>query len=254
MSLPILLCRLTDRKCTLYKYLKVKYRIGAQSVAKITDCYPLQKREEIILNQQINNLWKDKDDKIESAKQALLKHYTDEQNGQITRLLGFAVGLFTLLQLAQSLGDKAFNQIFICFPSLIQFTQPWEGDVLKTLFLFLGTWVILYFILRSIFRFAVFGLFTSYVMWVTIVEARETVRSHVLKNHKKPATYEHRELWVVNQATSKFVYDRSVYHSVKAKWFFSTGYPNCPDRKNTGYFFSLSVAFVIAFLLLLFLW
>jgi hypothetical protein len=74
------------------------------------------------------------DTQIAEARKALLKHYTDQQNGQITRLVGFAIGLFTLLQLSQALSDRALSQVFPNFPSFIQFTMSWEGDVLKVTF------------------------------------------------------------------------------------------------------------------------
>jgi hypothetical protein len=97
------------------------------------------------------------DTQIAEARKALLKHYTDQQNGQITRLVGFAIGLFTLLQLSQALSDRALSQVFPNFPSFIQFTMSWEGDVLKVTFLFIATWAILYFMLFCILYYAQFS-------------------------------------------------------------------------------------------------
>jgi hypothetical protein len=213
-----------------------------------------QKKEEKSFDQQIDDLWKGKDDKIEDTKQALLNHYTAQQNGQVTRLVGFVIGLFTLLQLAQGLVDKAFNKIFSAFPSLIQFPMPWEGDVLKTLFLFFGTWIILYFILRSISRFAVFGKMVSYAMWVTKEGAKDIVSVYAKKWNVKPMEFENRRIWVLNEAVSEKVYHEPIYWKLRARWFLRFDMPECPSCERVGYYLTFGFAFLLAFLLLLFLW
>jgi hypothetical protein len=207
-------------------------------------------------------------DRSAEARRALLSHYTAQQNGQVTRLVGFVIGLFTLLQLSQALGDKALNQIFRNVPGFIQFTMPWIGDVLKTLFLFFGTWIILYFILRAIFRFAFYGYLTSEVMIVTDEEAVKAVEDEAKEKVKREGKaqdqeeikkefkkFKDREIWALNTATLRHEYDGKKIYYVPAKWFFALPYaPKYPNREKTGIIFLLIVSFVLAFLLLLFLW
>lgn len=195
---------------------------------------------------------------IAEARKAILSHYTAQQNGSVTRLVGFVIGLFTLLQLAQALGDKAFSKIFGNFPSLIQFTLPWEGDVLKTLFLFFGTWIILYFIVRSISRFAVYGYLSSQIMYVTEGDAKDVIKDEAKRTNKKSSEFNDLGIWALSTATLRSLYDAKtmkIYYLVPVKWFFSLpSHPKYPNREKTGFGVLLIVSWFFAFLLLLFLW
>jgi hypothetical protein len=190
--------------------------------------------------------------KLRKQEAALLSQYTAQQNGQGTRLIGFVVGLFTLLQLTQALDQSALSRIFPNFISFLQLTAPW-GDFLKVLFLFMGTWVILYFILRSIFRFSVYGHLSSAAMYVTEEEAEEVVVDYS-KNSKNPEKYKKLAVWAINIAVARIVYDKKVWR-LPACWFASLPkdpkYPNCYKK---GFGFLSAFSFVVAFLLLLFLW
>jgi hypothetical protein len=195
------------------------------------------------------------DTQIAEARKALLKHYTDQQNGQITRLVGFAIGLFTLLQLSQTLSDRALSQVFPNFPIFIQFTISWEGDVLKVIFLFVATWAILYFILRSIFRFAYYGHLSSEILYTTEDEAKNVVHDEAVRVKRQQAEFAQREIWALSTATARRLYDKKKIYGLPAKWFFSLQvHPNYVKCDNQGFRVLLLISLALAFLLLLFLW
>ena len=211
--------------------------------------------DEAAFEKQMDTLWKGKEDNFEKAKHSLLSHHTAQQNSQATRLIGFVAGLFVLLQLTQTSKLYELTNVFPNFPTIIVFgDSPVLWDFLKVVFLFMGTWAILFFILRAIFRYAVFGKIAFSAMWVTMDDAKVFVRDYTRKEKKNPVEFEFREIWVLNQAASKKVYHEKIYLILPAKWFLKFASPECPSREIIGYLFIGAVAFILAFKLLLFLW
>jgi hypothetical protein len=107
---------------------------------------------------------------ISEARKQLQTYYSDQQNQQMTRLIGFVIGLFTLLQLAQESRNLALSSVF---PNVTIFNMPKYAiywDPLKVVFLFLGVSLILYFILRTIFRYALYGNMACWVMNINYVD------------------------------------------------------------------------------------
>jgi hypothetical protein len=204
---------------------------------------------------QLKKLWEGKDDKIEEAKATLIDHYTKQQNAQGTRLIGFVAGLFVLLQVTQTSIEYGLTKIFPNLSTIIisgNIAILW--DVLKFLFLFLLTSAILFYTLRTIFRYAVFGILSTEVMWVTKDEAREIVRVFAKKDNEKPEYYEFRELWVVHRATASEAYGKNIYWKIKARWFMASANPEFPSCENTGFWLCGAFALILAFILLIFLW
>jgi hypothetical protein len=210
--------------------------------------------DKTIFEQQLNNLWNNKEDRIERAKHELLSNFTAQQNSLGTRLIGFIAGLFVLLQLSQTSNQYKLASVYPNFPEIIVADIPFLWDSLKVAFLFFGTWILLVLVLRSIFRYAVFGKLASYAMWVTSNEAKEIVRVRVKEYEMKPMAFEFREIWALSQATAKKVYKEKLYWIIPANWFLSFKFPNCPSCQKKGHYFSFAFSFILTLLLLLFLW
>lgn len=102
-------------------------------------------------------------DQLEEARAELLRHYVDLQTSQSTHLIGFVAGIFTLVS-AVSSNDRLFKVFTEGSGIIISFQLPqWLG-----FWLFYGAvMVLLFFVLRSVFRFTVFGYLSVYVVLVT---------------------------------------------------------------------------------------
>ena len=220
------------------------------------------KDDEADFDREMNELWNGHDAEIEKAKRALLSHYAAQQNSQGTRLIGFVAGLFALWTLTSNV--PGLNQVF-GLPRIPLITDwvlslpPWavdSVDLVKVAILFFGTSIILFYILRTIFRHSVFGLLSVQAMWVTRNEVIETVRAIAKSKNKKPLEYEHRELFMINFTCARIIYQNNklIYWKIPVRWFFPITYPECPSCVKTGYFFLAVVALFIAFLLLVLLW
>lgn len=207
--------------------------------------------------EQMDNLWKGKEDDIEKARHELLSHFTAIQNNQGTRLIGFVAGLFVLLQLTQTSKAYLLATIFHSFPTITVLGDAslfWLWDSLKVAFLFAGTWAVLFFVLRTIFRYSVFGKMSSYAIWVTKDDAKDFVRAYAKAKNMKPVEFEFRKTWVLAEAAAKKVYHETIYWKLPARWFLGFGLPGCPPCENKGYYFSSAVSSVLTILLILFLW
>jgi len=118
-----------------------------------------------------------------NAKNGILKHYTDEQGSSSTRLIGFFAALFALSQGLQRVQDnKAISQSFPRIDAKLyqlSLSNPAFLEMLKFTFLFATLFVLLTFVFRAIFRFAIYGLMASAVLAVNRNEIREATRKYV---------------------------------------------------------------------------
>jgi hypothetical protein len=195
---------------------------------------------------------------ISEARKQLQTYYSDQQNQQMTRLLGFVVGLFTLLQVTQSSKSSPLSSVFPHFPSAsikaryapfwlrIGWLSPAENwDFLKVVFLFLGVSLILYFILRTIFRYALYGNMASWVMNIKY--------DNVMEYKDKGGC---NEMYALNHALSEKIYDdANIFWIFPANWFFKVDEDTkYPSREKCGYAVCMFISIVTSLLLLLFLW
>jgi hypothetical protein len=209
--------------------------------------------------EQIGNLWNGKEDDIEKAKLELYNHFTDIQNNQGTRLLGFVAGLFVLLQLTQTSKVYFLATVYDSFPTIKVLGDAslfWLWDVLKVAFLFAGTWAVLFFVMRTILRYSVFGQLTSNAIWVTKDDAKNFVRAYAEEKKMKPMDFEYRKAWVLAETTAEKVYHETIYWKLPAKWFLTFELPTrkCPHCEKRGYYFIGTVSIVLTILIILFLW
>jgi hypothetical protein len=208
--------------------------------------------------------WNNED--FESARKELLAHYTAQQNGQSSRLLGMVVGLFTLLQLTQLMKNSPLGEIFTSFPAISPYLSPYWTDLLKVIFLSAGVWLVLLFLLRSIFRFSVYGHMASSIIGIskektkfTIVCLAKTVeRQRVEKDRSE--TIDHVinhfkccPIGALHVAVSKEVHGKLAF-GLPLKLFLPTDNYLCPNRENIGYIALGLLAVFLTVLFLLFLW
>ncbi len=208
-----------------------------------------------LTDDKIQALWKDNDgkDPLEDLKKSLFEHYTTLQNSQAIRLIGFVTGLFTLLGLAQASKVSKLSEIFANFPTIIVFgNSPQLWDFLKVIFLFMGVSIIIFLILRAIFRFAVFGTLSSEAAYITTKDARQVVVDYA-KDEDDLKAYRNRAMWVIEIAASRLSHESKVLW-LPITWFISFSDPKYPCNKNVGHFVVFASSLVVAFLLILFLW
>lgn len=194
------------------------------------------------------------DSEISSVRNTLLKHYGDQQRSQGTRLIGFVAGLFALWTLTSDV--LRLSQVFE-FPYIPWLTdwvlslEPWLVDFSKIAFLFLGTSVILYFILRAIFRYSFYGHMVNAVIYIPKEEIEK-----LLKEEKHARNLRMNNLYSLHLATTFYVYSCKKIFRLPARWFFSLGsigkaYPN---KEIIGNCFLGLLAGFFSLLLLLFMW
>ena len=114
---------------------------------------------------------------FEETKNALLRYYSDVQTALGARLIGFTVALFTLLQVVQpSLFNKA--SMLLPIPPVINignFAISWKPCVL-----FLGVLVLMVFIIRTIFHYAIYGKLLSQLIVISPFDIPENQSAHDL--------------------------------------------------------------------------
>ena len=192
-------------------------------------------------------LWDDQE--IEETRKTLLSYYTSLQGSQSTRLIGFVAGLFTLLQLAQVAKTSAFGLIF---PNINfgLYLPPFWMEFLKFLPLYAGTVIILFFMFRAIFRFCLFGHYSS-----AIISLDKTDFQSVMEEHPEEKKMR-RPVFIGNLAASiKLIKEnRRAYIFFRSIWFlkFKTSKYEAPSYKGALVLTGLSVS--IAFLILFILW
>lgn len=119
-------------------------------------------------------------DEFRETKNALLRYYTSNLTSQGARLIGVAVTLFTLIQLVQNSKEVSLSTILLSdFVPAIQLSET--GLLILAalkLLLFGGILLaLLFFVIRSIFRFVVFGYLSSYLIRLEHTEVSESTTS-----------------------------------------------------------------------------
>lgn len=105
-----------------------------------------------------NRVRKIKQTEFDKGKNSLLRHYSDIQTSSVTRLIGFVAGLFTLIQTVQTSKIYKISDVFVIpisipIPDYILAMTP-----LLRLLLFAGAvFVLVFYIVRTMFRFAAFN-------------------------------------------------------------------------------------------------
>jgi hypothetical protein len=194
------------------------------------------------------SLWYDKN--IEEARRALLTYYTSLQSSQTTRLIGFVAGLFTLLQLTQVSKSLTLHTMFSSFPIIINFPViVWEA--IRFVTLFGGIFIIIFFILRAIFRFCIFGLLSSAVANLS-EEDYDTVLKDIGNVAEKKGPI---QLMKIVASWKVVVKDnRKAYGVLPAKLFVQFNHKEYKTPKYWGAFWLALLSFIITILILAILW
>jgi hypothetical protein len=193
---------------------------------------------------------------ISEARKQLQTYYSDQQNQQMTRLIGFVIGLFALLQLTTTAKESWFVNAFPYFSRIIEVTSFLPCSVVVALveicflcfwkvgFLFAGTAIIMYFIFRTIFRYSLYGNMACNIMTIKDYEVKE-FRNNV----------EYNELLAFNTLLSRTVYNEKPIFGLPASWFFGLAKdPKYPSHERCGIALCISISVLTSLLLLLFLW
>jgi hypothetical protein len=199
--------------------------------------------------------WSPTEAKLSEARNTLLKHYTDLQTAQGTRLIGFVAGLFALLQLTLTASTSGASQIFantkipvltdwvLSLPSLL-------GEVMKAIVLLVGTSGILFFIVRTILRYAVYG----HIAYGVISISEDDMRQFLYKSDvDKSAT----ELSILDGAVTRYVHTKKKAFLVPANLIVSVSksHPkDFPNKTKRGYIYLGLLSLFFSILLLLLLW
>ena len=196
---------------------------------------------------------------LDKSREVLLNYYVSEQNSQSTRLVGFTVGLFALLSLAMSSGQNTLHATYSNYQGFLVFADvPLFWDYLKVIFLYIGTSVILFAILRAIFRYSYWGQLTTAVIFEAKEgkEGMDELLKDVIERRKnekqdKPPN----ELSDLNVASVRYIYGKKIF-GLPASWFVSVdpSYCDYPNHSRRGVLFLSGLAMFFAILLLLFLW
>jgi hypothetical protein len=180
---------------------------------------------------------------IADARKSIQSYYADQQSQQGTRLVGFVIGLFTLLQLTQAYKNSALRNVFPSFNNAFQTHYSVLFDLWKTVFLFIGVSIIMYFILRTVFRYSLYGKMACNVM---------TISDEAVLKHQKEEEYN--ELLAFNVEISESVYDKGNVFGISASWFLTLHNKKHPSKERNGEALCAVIAIIITLLLLLFLW
>lgn len=190
-------------------------------------------------------------EQFNETKNALLKYYADSRASRGMHLIGFTAGLFTLIQIVQYSNQgplsKIFSNIevlFSDFPVDFEFLIPtWLSSlmlVLKFSFFFLAVCGLLFFIIRTIFRFAVYAYFSDYLIRVKPDEIEcnfnESIHDAI---HTK----------IMEEFESD---DKKVYRFFRLMWFIHSGKKESQHQK--GYEICAVLAIVFTLVLLWFIW
>jgi hypothetical protein len=197
--------------------------------------------------------WEPNEAKLSEARRILLKHYTDIQTAQSTRLIGFVAGLFALLELTLTANNSGISQTFANFPQIPILTDfvlsipPEIGEVTKAIVFILGTSGILFFIIRTILRYGVYG----YMAFRVALISEDEMRQFLLKSDvSKPVT----ELFVLDVTVTRYVHSKNKAFLVPANLIISVSnlHPKeFPSRTKRGYIYFGLLSFFFSFLLLL---
>ena len=171
------------------------------------------------------------------TKNALLRHYASNQSSQSARLIGFLIGLFTLLQTVQHSEKEPLAGIFKNIEFALTFEiHPIVGDMFKLLLFSVFVWVSLVFIVRTIFRFPLFSYSSDCLITLKL--------SDISENSKKPIHS------VIQEATFDMVCAKKVFGIFRLSWFISRG---TGKEHRTGVILCMFLAFLATLILIWFL-
>lgn len=172
---------------------------------------------------------------FEEAKSSLLRYYSELQSSQATRLIGFAVALFTLVQTVQSAHQNGLSVIF-----RIELNIPTPNTVGLVLFSG-GIFVLVLLIVRTIFRYAALACFVERVT--------ELQPNHVEEGRSFQTDVHYR-------VSDEFSKDRpKLYFGLfPATWFIRTGAESSKRETTIGLIVTVAISLVLAFFLLWLLW
>jgi hypothetical protein len=191
-------------------------------------------------------------EKIEEARKTLLTHYNSVQTSQVTRLIGFVAGLFTLLQLTQVSRTSTLSTMFSSFQTNI-IIPPLLWDGFRFAILYIGTLIITFFILRAIFRFCIFGFISSAILNMSKGYFDEHIEKIEIDKEKIALIQTMNILAVMSVLDAK----RRVYYLFPAKYFLHFDMKEVEGYKTPKYwgtFCILILALVISTLIIVILW
>lgn len=192
-------------------------------------------------------------EKFNETKNALLRHYGTNRASRGVHLVGFTAGLFTLIQTVQYAHKEGarLSEIFLdwegFFSKLVQglgdlkVLSNWlapAAQAAKFLLFLIAVGGLLFMIIRTIFRFAVWAYFATYLKRVSPSEiSKSTDPIH----------------WAIHMAAAnKIIEDRKkVYGFVPLSWFITGLEGSHPGR---GFILCLFLAFVSTLFLVGVLW
>lgn len=192
---------------------------------------------------------------FKEAQANLLHYYAQQQSAQGPRLIGFSIGLFTLFQLV--LTSQKVSQLLpnLIFPSVF---TPLGNDVFKLLFLLIASSIIMYFILRTVFRYCLYGYLPSGIMCTCRKDAEDTITEYNNQYMKdnNGRSYEYSALFAVNTSAFRLIHCKWLYGLFHAYWFYSIKDPNPQYKSNqrVGAIILAILAFIISCLLITFFW
>lgn len=169
-----------------------------------------------------------------NAKNSLLRYYSSQQTSQGTRLIGFTVGLFTLLQTVQYAQEVSLSKVFPDLTECIRIIEvcAWLGESVKFSLLFLAIFILLTWTVRTIFRFLVYAYFAERLMKVTQEGIGEPMHSTIHST----------------------ITEKLDEENVKAYWFFPLTWFFRRKDKLKGWICCLFLAGLCTLILLWFLW
>lgn len=112
----------------------------------------------------------DEDRTVYKAKLEIQKQYSSIRNALGVRLIGLIAGLFTLLQIVQNSQTFKLSKIFPDLAILnIDYTMFGINAItsFKLGLFFAAVWILLFFIIRTFFKFSVCSYYSDHVHWVT---------------------------------------------------------------------------------------
>lgn len=175
---------------------------------------------------------------FEEAKSDIQHFYSDIQTSQSARLLGFVGALFVLIKAVQDSASEQLSKIFtFTFPiNLPDFgAYPRYAELLL---LFLVVWVLMTFIMRTVFRFSAYGSLLNYLIDLPPIKkiSNQNIHKEINDEVQKWVKKDGVKLYVLVPITW-FIYSKEA----KSKWRY-------------GWVLSFATAFILTLILLSLLW
>jgi len=194
--------------------------------------YCLRREQSVMANNENAN---HSTDNFIQMKNALLRYFTNQQISQATRLIGFGVVLFALLQTVQHSCQEPLASIFSTMAKIIMPSEVWMplAEVLKFHLLLILIVILLTYIIRTIIRFSLFSYLAEYLMEVT-----EPIKESKYKAYK-----------MLYEAASEKLKKRGK----KLYWIFPLKW-SLPEESTKGWIVCTLASIPLALILLGLLW